>query len=220
MNNVRKEIIEKAEEFVKNELLKAADFKRKTRRDAEYRIEHSFRVANIAVEIAKKEGFDEERMYVAALLHDIGYSIELETKEEHRNHGRIGAAIARPFLQELGYEDKDINEMCYGIAIHVDDKADFEGESTPFALTIQDADNLDRFDAYRLYEGLMNAEFEKLSIDEQKELVENKIQKLSKLREIPFGTNTATEMWKKRIDFQLDFFNKLRLQFSNSGPKY
>ena len=36
-----------------------------------------------------------------------------------------------------------------GIAIHVDDEADFEGERTALALTIGDCDNIDRFDTYR-----------------------------------------------------------------------
>ena len=38
-----------------------------------YRIEHSYRVANIGRQIAKSEGFDETEMVIACLLHDVYY---------------------------------------------------------------------------------------------------------------------------------------------------
>ena len=93
----------------------------------------------------------------------------MKTKEEYRDHGRIGARIARPFLKDLGaYTDAEIEEMCYAIAIHVDEKADFPGEKTPFTLLIGEADNIDRFDAYRLYEGLHFADYMNLPLEEQR----------------------------------------------------
>ena len=50
--------------------------------------------------------------------------------------------------------------MCYGIAIHIDDEADFEYERTPLAMSVGDADNIDRYDAYlRLYESLHVADY-------------------------------------------------------------
>ena len=36
-----------------------------------YRLEHSWRVANIARQIARKEGFDETELVLAGLLHDV-----------------------------------------------------------------------------------------------------------------------------------------------------
>ena len=96
------------------------------KRAIEYRYEHSLRVASIALDIAKKEGLDEDRCYIGALLHDLGYSVPYDNPKEYVNHGRIGAKLARPFLESLGYSEEEVNEICYGIAIHVDDKADFE----------------------------------------------------------------------------------------------
>lgn len=93
-------------------------------------------------------------MVTACLLHDIAYCQELSTPEQQKNHGRLSAQIARPFLTEIGLPIDRVNNICYGIAIHVDDVADLEGQRTAFAETISDADNIDRFDAYRIYESV------------------------------------------------------------------
>ena len=119
-----------------------------------YRLEHSFRVANIAKEIAKKEGLDLEGLVIAGLLHDISYSETFKNENDWKNHGRKSAQIAKPFLEGLGMNSNRIQEICYGIAIHVDDEADFEGMKTPFSISVGDADNIDRFDVYRIYETL------------------------------------------------------------------
>ena len=217
---MREEIIRKAAEFLKTELNKTVDFADRTKRMVEYRIEHSFRVAGIAREIARAKGFDEERMYVAARLHDIGYVKQYESAEDSSNHGREGAKIARPFFTNLGYSDAEVEEMCYAIAIHVDDTSDFEGERTPFAITIGDADNIDRFDVYRIYEGLEFLKFSELPLSEQITLADKRINKLKQFREYPFGTKTGDKMWHEKVDFQLAFFNRLKNQLEKSDIEY
>ncbi len=214
---MRQEITDKVEDFVKKELMKIAGYRDNTERMAEYRIEHSFRVAHIAVDIALAEGFDDEKAYVAGLLHDIGYSVDYKSKEEYREHGRIGARIARQFLKELGcYKDDEIEEMCYAIAIHVDDKADFPGEKTPFTLSIGEADNIDRFDAYRLYEGLHFADYMNLKLDEQRELVDKRLAGLARLLEEPFASKTSALMWREKINYQIEFYKRLKNQIEKS----
>lgn len=214
---MREDRIRKAEEFARRELMKLAGYGDNTVRMAEYRFEHSCRVAHISAEIAVKEGLDAERAIIAGLLHDIGYSVEMASEEAYMDHGRIGAAIARPFLLDLGFNEKEANEICYGIAIHVDDKADFDGERTPLALTVQDADNIDRFDAFRLYESLLNAEYRDLPLAEQKQFLEKRIPRLIKLREMPCGTLTATSMWQEKIDYQIEFLSRLKAQIECSS---
>lgn len=213
---MRQEIIKKAADFLQTELRKTVGFTDRTERMVEYRIEHSFRVAGIAREIAKAEGFDEERMYVAALLHDIGYTVQYESAKDASRHGKVGAEIARPFFKELGYNDSEVEEMCYGIAIHVDDISDFSGTRTPFALTVGDADNIDRFDTYRIYEGLHFMNFKELPLAEQIAFADKTIDKLKRFREYPYGTKTADKMWHEKIDFQLEFFNRLKNQLESS----
>ena len=109
-----------------------------------------------------------------------------------------------------------MEEICYGIAIHVDDEADFEGERTPLARSIGDADNIDRFDVYRIHENLKNRSFTDLPYDEQMKLTNRALMNLGKYREMPLATATGTKLWQDRIDFQIQFFTRLKAQLEAS----
>ena len=205
--------------FLKDEHSKMIELFPEEKRAIEYRYEHSLRVASIALDIAKKEGLDEDRCYIGALLHDLGYSVPYDNPKEYVNHGRIGAKLARPFLESLGYSEEEVNEICYGIAIHVDDKADFEGKRTALAVTIGDADNIDRFDAFRIYDRLTWVDYKNLSLEKQKEHVDTVLSSLNKYLDYECATRTATFMWKEKISFQLEFYNRLKKQIENSTVK-
>lgn len=205
--------------FLKDELSKMIELFPEEKRAIEYRYEHSLRVASIALDIAKKEGLDEDRCYIGALLHDLGYSVPYDNPKEYVNHGRIGAKLARPFLESLGYSEEEVNEICYGIAIHVDDKADFEGKRTALAVTIGDADNIDRFDAFRIYDRLTWVDYKNLSLEKQKEHVDTVLSSLNKYLDYECATRTATLIWKEKISFQLEFYNRLKKQIENSTVK-
>lgn len=205
--------------FLKDELSKMIELFPEEKRAIEYRYEHSLRVASIALDIAKKEGLDEDRCYIGALLHDLGYSVPYDNPKEYVNHGRIGAKLARPFLESLGYSEEEVNEICYGIAIHVDDKADFEGKRTALAVTIGDADNIDRYDAFRIYDRLTWIDYKNLSLEKQKEHVDTVLSSLNKYLDYECATRTATLMWKEKISFQLEFYNRLKKQIENSTVK-
>ena len=208
------ELVKKTEEFLKDTFDKSIYLSAHLK-DKNYRLEHTYRVANIGREIAAREGFDETEMVIACMLHDIAYCEEFG-EDGWQEHGRRSAQIARPFLQELGLAEERINDICYGIAIHVDEKADFPGEKTPFALTVGDADNIDRFDAYRIHEMLHYDKFLEMSFDEKEEYIEKRLTRLCELKEIPFGTKTADELWKSRLVFYIEFFKKLANQLKMS----
>ena len=180
-----------------------------------YRLEHSYRVANIGRQIARQEGFDETEMVIACLLHDISYCEEFG-ENGWKDHGRRAAQIARPFLKDLGLPEDRIQDICYGIAIHVDDEADFPGERTPFALSVGDADNIDRFDAYRIHESLHHEGFLEKSYEEKLEFVKNRLERLHQLKTMPLGTKAAEELWKERLSFYILFFQKLLSQLECS----
>ncbi|MBQ6183397.1 MAG: HD domain-containing protein [Clostridia bacterium] len=180
-----------------------------------YRLEHTYRVANIGRRIAQKEGLDETEMVIACLLHDVAYCEEFG-ENGWMEHGRRSAQIARPFLTELGMEKDRIDEICYGIAIHVDDQADFPGERTPFALTVGDADNLDRFDVYRIHETLCREGFLEKSLAEKAAFCEERMAKLRRWKEMPLATPTAEALWKERLSFYLSFYEKLAAQLRES----
>ncbi len=207
--------ISKTEQFLQDAFANSP-YLRAHPEEAAYRLEHSYRVANIGKQIAEAEGFDVTDTVIACLLHDIGYIQEMPTWEERKAHGRLGAQIIRPFLEGLGLPTDRANDILYGIAIHVDDLSDFEWRRTPFAETVGDADNIDRFDAYRIYETLEYKQFRKLPLSEKKKTVASTLEQLEMLRDAKLGTQTAAKLWQERIDYYISFYNRLRLQLAAS----
>lgn len=209
------EMISKIEAFLKDTFAESS-YLQAHPTDRDYRLEHSYRVANIAKAIAEAEGFDVTYAVIGGLLHDIAYCEEMVTREDRMNHGRRSAAIARPFLENLGLPADAVNEICYGIAIHVDDEADFEWERTPFCETVGDADNIDRFDAYRIYETLEYLKFSEMRLEDKCEKVASTIDKLTRFKEMKLGTSTAKNLWVQRLDYYIGFYEKLKAQLENS----
>ena len=212
-------LISKTETFLK-ETFAASAYLQSHPTDRDYRLEHSYRVANIAKTIAEAEGFDVTLAVIGGLLHDISYCEEMATREDRLNHGRRSAAIARPFLVNLGLSAEAVNNICYGIAIHVDDEADFQWESTPFCETVGDADNIDRFDVYRIYESLQWMQFSEMPLVEKQNQVSSIIDKLTQYKEMKLGTETAKKLWIERLDYQLSFYEKLKAQLDNSSATH
>ena len=210
------EMIAKTEAFLKDTFA-ASTYLQSNSADRDYRLEHSYRVANIAKAIAEAEGFNATHAVIAGLLHDIAYCEEMVTREDQMNHGRRSAAIARPFLERLSLPADVVNEICYGIAIHVDDEADFEWERTPFCETVGDADNIDRFDAYRIYETLEYLKFSEMRLDDKREKVASTIEKLTRFKEMKLGTATAKNLWLQRLDYYIGFYEKLKVQMDSSS---
>ena len=208
-------MIQKTETFLQ-ETFAASAYLTAHPAERDYRLEHSYRVANIAKTIAEAEGFDVTHAVIAGLLHDISYCEEMVTREDRMNHGRRSAAIARPFLETLGLSADAVNEICYGIAIHVDDEADFAWARTPFCETVGDADNIDRFDVYRIYETLQSRNFSTMTLAAKKEEVANMLEKLIRFKELKLGTVTAQNLWLQRLEYYCSFYEKLSGQLDNS----
>lgn len=212
---MNREIIAKAEAFL-NETFSASSYLQVNPGVRTYRLEHSHRVAHIAKAIAEAEGLDVTSAVVGGLLHDIAYCEEMLTGEERANHGRRSAVIIRPFLESLDLPSDTVNDICYGIAIHGNSKADFEWKRSPLCETIGDADRIDRFDAYRMYESLQTMHFSELPLAQKRETVNTAIEKLTASKEIKLGTETATKLWQDRLDCQLDFYARLNAQLDHS----
>ena len=211
---LNRELVTKTEEFLKQKFDSGLYLNSHDDEKA-YRLQHTYRVANIGKMIAQKEGFDETEMVIACLLHDISYCEDFG-EEGWKEHGRLSARIARPFLEELGLAKDRIDDICYGIAIHVDDKADFEGERTAFALSVGDADNIYRFDVYRIHEMLNKDSFLEKPLTEKLEYTEKRLARLKELIDMPLGTKTAEQMWRGRLRFYIEFYEKLADQIRNS----
>lgn len=117
------------------------------------KIKNTYRVTNI--------GKNVEDLMITCLLHDVSYCTQFKTQDEWQNHGRVSSKMVREFLKSMDYPKERIQDMCFAIMIHVDLKADFEGEYNAFTLSVQEADNIDRVGAYRLYETLEAVQFNK-----------------------------------------------------------
>ena len=196
--------------------LKQSPFFEKHPAKLDYRYQHSLRTAHIASQVAQADGLDEEALVLGCLLHDISYCQEFADQKEWLDHGRTSAHMARPWLLQLDLEPERVEEICYGIAIHVDDEADFEWDRTPFCETVGDADNIDRFDAYRIYETLEYQSFSKMNLEEKQEKVTSTIDRLTKYKEMKLGTITAKNLWIQRLDYYIGFYEKLKAQLENS----
>lgn len=207
--------IEKTEIFLREQFGNCAYFKEYPA-DGEYRLQHSYRVAHAAREIARREGLDEEGLVIGGLLHDVGYSLPFESEDSWIEHGRMSARLARPFLEQLDLGPERVGEICYGIAIHVDGKADFPGEETAFALSIGDADDVDRFDAYRIYDAMEYADFRNLKIGDKRKWLKEKIDWINWWLEQRAGTETARQMIMQCLLYQRQYYEKVLEQMEHS----
>lgn len=208
--------IETALQFLR-EQFDSSDYLNQRPEAKKYRFEHSVRVANIGKKIAESEGFDVEALVVACLLHDVSYCMTFPNgKDDVINHGRYSAGLARPLVKQLGFSEELENEILFGIAIHADGKADFDGEPTHFSISVTDADNIDRHGVYRLIENLNFKEFITLSHEEQQALCAENLERLGKYEKMKFATLTATRMWVDTVRTQRTFYEDLRKQLENS----
>lgn len=211
---LNRERIDKTELFLKRKFDSAVYLNDHPEAKA-YRLEHTYRVANIARQIAQGEGFDETELVIAGLLHDVSYCEEFG-ENGWIEHGRRAARIARPFLSELGLAADRVDDICFGIAIHVDDQADFPGERTPFALSVGDADNIDRFDVYRIHETLSGDGFLSMAFPQKLQYAQKRLSRLRELLDLPMGTKTAQTLWRDRLSFYISFYEKLVRQLACS----
>ena len=207
--------IEKTEIFLREQFEKCAYFKEHPV-DGEYRLQHSYRVAHAAREIARREGLDEEGLVIGGLLHDVGYSLFFESEDNWVEHGRMSARLARPFLEGLDLGVERVQEICYGIAIHVDGKADFPGEDTAFALSIGDADDVDRFGAYRIYDAMEYWDFRNLKIEDNRKWLREKLDWIGWRLEQKAGTETARQMIAQCLLYQRQYYEKVLEQMEHS----
>jgi uncharacterized protein len=163
-----------------------------------YRWQHTLRVTQYGRQLAELEGGNPELCITACLLHDIA---KFESRDYGVEHGRIGANIARPLLRELGYSPVEIENICFSIAKHVDNKAGFEHPLTIEAQIVNDADKIDRFSAYRfvlqMAEGLSS--YDLLIANTEKILLRFKHDRDQNL----MATASGAAIFKKQMDLQI-----------------
>jgi uncharacterized protein len=171
--------------------------------DYDYRWKHTLRVVQYGRRIAEAENADVEIVMAACMLHDVS---KFDNVEYGVEHGRVSARIARPFLETLGYTPEQVDHICFAVAVHVDDKADFEHPVTLETKIVNDADNVDRFGAYRI---LM--QYREL-VEEYDQLIakaEKRIQTLKRYLVEEMGTPTGERLFKQQLNLQITFLERL-----------
>lgn len=106
--------------------------------------EHTERVLNNALHIAKVENADIEIITISALMHDIAREHQDKSKGKIC-HAELGAELAEKILQNLGLEEYKIEQVKHCIKTHR-----FRGTNEPKTIeakVLYDADKLDSIGA-------------------------------------------------------------------------
>jgi uncharacterized protein len=168
--------------------------------NVEYRWKHTLRVAQFGKVIAENEAADVELIVAACLLHDVAW---FDTNADNsREHGRIGAEKARPVLESLGYNQDQIENICYAVASHVDE----DNPDTLEAKILSDADNVDRFGPYRILQWCFSdiEDYDKLAAK-----LSERIHRLEHYRDKnPLFTPTGQQLFTEQLNLQIRFFSE------------
>ena len=176
--------------------------------DGYYRYTHSLRVAAICRDIVMEEGLDEEMLVLGGLLHDIGY-VACKSKLDYADHGLKSAEIAADFLKKQGYDPERAESICYGIRIHTQEDEARIRPATVLEDSVSDADNIDRFDAWRFSRSLAWDGLDKMTVPQMRRLAITRCQKMQELRNLRFATDTARAMWNEKLELWTDFYSRL-----------
>jgi putative nucleotidyltransferase with HDIG domain len=195
--------LEEIARFVHDRLREVASQRANSNLDPEYRWQHTLRVSQYGRMIAKAEGANVELVIAACLLHDVAHFDQDNWKE----HGRLGARIIRPFLAELGYSPQETENICYSVAVHVDGRADLAHPETLESRIVSDADNIDRFGAYRIIQWCT------ADVENYKGLIAKLRQRLQTLEDYRqrkvMETETGHHLFNRQLDLQIAFFKAL-----------
>jgi hypothetical protein len=197
----------KVARFARERMEKVASERGEAIARLEYRWFHTLRVANWGKRLAEAEEGNPEQTIAACLLHDIA----VFDAGEPGDHGRLGARISRPFLQELGYTPAQVDNICFAVATHVDGVADFEHPMKMEAKIVTDADNIDRFGPYRLVEYCLPhmQDYEKLIAR-----LKDRLPTLERYRrEQVLETRTGQEYFNQQLDLQIAVFKAMIAQY-------
>lgn len=179
-----------------------------------YRYEHSLRVFAIGMKLCEEEQGDPLVTGLACILHDLG-KFDSETNIEH---GRVSAHLARPFLEKIGLSSKQIDDICYAIAVHVDGKAGYAYPHTLEAMLVSDADNIDRFDIIRI---LFIANDDKQTSQNYHEMIQKMESRSERLRgylekEKVMETSSGDHVFKEKVRYMLEFNQRYLAQLKRT----
>ena len=177
--------------------------------------DHTERVYNTAVKIAKKEKADREIVQAAALLHDIGRSREYENKQ--LCHAEESAKIAPKILRSIKFPKQKIPAVIHCILVHRYSKG--LKPETLEAKIIQDADRLDSLGTLAIARtftrgGEKNRQlYDPTDKQSQKTSIGHFYQKILKLKPETFKTKYAQQIAKNRYKYTKEFVQRFEKEW-------
>lgn len=133
------EFIAKTEEFVRGAFQRHPHY---SFNDWTVMYEHSVKVRDIALQIAKDMPCDKTVVAIGALLHDVGKTHEADEETLHKKHEEFNLPISESFLYSLGLSQDQLRKVKEVVA-HRSDSAEMK--------IIEDADALALYADKRLY---------------------------------------------------------------------
>ena len=196
--------LQRIAQYVQGHLQEMAQQNPDPRHDAAYRWLHTLRVASYGRQMAEAEHANLEIVVAACLLHDVAH---FEAETDYKDHGRLGGRLSQPLLEELGYAPADIDNICYSIAVHVDGDAGYAHAATLESEIVSDADNIDRFGAFRVIQWCVD---EMHAYEQLIEKLQKRVQRLKEYRQKnPLETPTGQQLFARQLDLQIGFFEAL-----------
>jgi uncharacterized protein len=184
--------------------------------------DHTQRVYNLSLKLAKGQVVDMDILKAAALLHDIARM--KEDCKEVQCHAEHGAEMAKRILEKTNFPREKIEKVCYAIKVHRHRK-EIKAE-TKEAEILQDADRLDALGAItiaRMFStgGKMNMPiydptkpFGKAHPGyEAESTIHAFYLKILKLTPETFKTEKAKKIAKKRYAFVEKFLKQFKLEW-------
>lgn len=171
------------------------------------RFEHTERVYRWALILAEDftDKIDMEALKIAAIFHDIGYSLN---KENAYRHAEDGAVLCRAYLRSIGYPAEKTNFVCDLIAKH-SDKEFLHCEDTPLELVLlMEADLFDDTGAHGI---VMDAWIQATRDDVSFASILEHIKKYSwkQMQENPMRTEKARRIWEEKKELTNQFVKSL-----------
>jgi len=201
-----------------------------------HQMDHVMRVYNLCLSLSKNEDIDLDVLKAAALLHDIARIKEDNDSSGNTDHAILGAEMAGPILQELGFSQEKIKHIQDCIISHR--YRTINRPKTKEAQILFDADKLDVIGVTGIARSFMVAGQygEKIYSDVpvNKYIKDNltdgrlngRIKEISKhapnlefetkFKYIPdkLYTSKAKEIGKQRLEFMKEFFERLEKEIN------
>lgn len=171
------------------------------------RFEHTERVYRWVLILAEDfaDTIDMEALKIAAIFHDIGYSLN---KEDMHSHAADGAVLCREYLDSIGYPLKKTDFICDLIVRHSDKSVLFE-EETPLELVLlMEADLFDDTGAHGI---VMDAWIQATKEDVSFESILEHIKKFSwrQMQTNPMRTEKSRRIWEEKKELTNKFVESL-----------